>query len=38
MVSEPFYGDGWGQSADHPHLANETAYVDDTPQDYYFPG
>lgn len=39
MLSDPFYADTWGQSYSHNNgqgLLNETAYVDDTPNDYYF--
>ena len=37
MVSEEFYADTWTHSDGNHNLANETAYTEDSPPDYYFP-
>lgn len=39
MITEVEYADTWGQSYSHnggEGLLNETAYVNDSPNDYYF--
>lgn len=33
-MSEAYYADTW-RHTNHPHIANETAYENDSPNDYY---
>jgi len=40
FVSDPFFANTWrfsGMAGHRISMVNETAYLDDAPEDYYFP-